>query len=154
MREIKFRAWDKEEKEMIYHGNSIEISLEGNVYYSMDGLDEEPRYIIMQYTGLKDKNGKEIYEGDIVRDGIDGEVIWEGKGKIIKAPYGKVFYNTNGAYFDIEMIGVGIYEQEGEQIQNLHMNHYDGVYQWIERKNQSKLEVIGNIYENKELLDA
>lgn len=58
MREIKFRAWDKQDhrywnfKEM----EDIGISIFG----------DEPEMIIEQYTGLKDKNGKEIYEGDVL----------------------------------------------------------------------------------------
>lgn len=57
-REIKFRAWDLNEHKMRYNGEYCE-----DVYlWSIDCASE-----LMQYTGLKDKNGKEIYEGDIIR---------------------------------------------------------------------------------------
>lgn len=56
MREIKFRAWDNNRKEMFY-----------DCLNSMGNPDRRIGKTFMQYTGLQDKNGKEIYEGDTVR---------------------------------------------------------------------------------------
>lgn len=72
MREIKFRIWDTENKEMlkvqeldfepIFYGGRIAIRLDQyNDYFDTEDM------ILMQYTGLKDKNGKEIYDGDICK---------------------------------------------------------------------------------------
>ncbi|NPU86292.1 MAG: hypothetical protein HPY65_17570 [Syntrophaceae bacterium] len=119
MREIKFRAWDKTNKRSIDLKNSAIDPLSGEIigahdpdeFYLFDSCD----YDLMQYTSLKDKNGKEIYEGDIVNGA--GEycvekkpVIWSRSGWY--AGYEdkeKTNITSLCALDDIEVIG-NIYE--------------------------------------------
>jgi uncharacterized phage protein (TIGR01671 family) len=68
MRELKFRAWDKLEHIII---NPSEFVL------PMPCMSESDLWIIMQYTGLKDKNGEEIYEGDILNGDFPDVVFWD-----------------------------------------------------------------------------
>jgi uncharacterized phage protein (TIGR01671 family) len=119
MREIKFRIWSVELKKFILLELPVlSCCAEGFLGEVIGADDEEPEkgVELQQYTGLKDKNKKEIYEGDIVKS-IEGGWLYQ----IQFLPYGGFQLKTN-----------------------------DG---WPkEIKNASNYEVIGNIYENPELL--
>ena len=90
MREIKFRAWNTSEKIMCYSNEDNDASYWDGVYLSTVDIvnfrlnDAYTKYEWMQYTGLKDKNGVEIYCGDIIENS---------KGEIF------TIYYENGAYF-------------------------------------------------------
>ena len=124
MRKIKFRAWDKENEKMMkvssLHLENKEISVKENGTFHLFRMQD-----LMQYTGLKDKNGKEIYEGDIVLIKLDETSTW---------------YKT--------VVGF----KKGAFIANL-IDKEDYVYIFHHGFTDDDFEIIGNVYENKNLLE-
>ena len=117
-RPIKFRAWDKHSKVM---------SKPFDLFYSATFAGQG--YELMQFTGLTDKNGKEIYEGDILN--------WTGKRSKDTSEF---------AYRYIITFENGIF---GYRLGNAQVNKIEPLQGLIELETY---EVIGNIYENPELL--
>lgn len=67
MREIKFRAWDKRCKEMMSQNDLEHFDFWTEIVQVNNMPSQGKDYVLMQFTGLLDKNGKEIYEGDILK---------------------------------------------------------------------------------------
>ena len=92
MRPIKFRAWDIDNKKMIPEEGGFYL---GSADSEMVGIEG---YSIMQYTGLKDKNGKEIYEGDTVTMKLENTVV---EGEIVYRPP-SFYLGTNCDSWDLD----------------------------------------------------
>lgn len=118
MRKIKFRAWDKTNKKMLYDNIAIvdgdvgELGVGGDFWINKD-------LILQQYTGLKDKNCKEIYDGDIV-------------------------INSN--------LGIKGYKNIGLNGNVVNIFDWANMRCLTEYVNEDEREVIGNIFENPELI--
>lgn len=140
---IKFRAWDKHNREIRYPQPYCDgpddvdcpenlrdkvcpsqlIGESGAKSHISDVLMNDELYVPMQYTGLNDKNGKEIYEGDIIN--------FEGKKKFkIEFHFGAFCICLLDGRIDMSLFG------------------------FCENMPTFKLEVIGNIYENPKLLEG
>ena len=132
MRQIKFRAWDIENKKMSKPFNFEDVMSDGGygdlynakIHDDIDAYEvhDDKKYSLMQFTGLKDKNGKEIYEGDIV----DKKFKW------------KIVFRS-GAFYGKSDISINA----PRLLKNLIK---------LRKKALIPIEIIGNIHENKELL--
>jgi uncharacterized phage protein (TIGR01671 family) len=134
MREIKFRAWDKQNNcwgdlNQLSDWGTADITAcigFGNEQYPYQTfrIESDTQYEIQQFTGLFDRNGKEVYEGDVLTTGLKSR-------NAIK----KVYVETM---------------EDGEWKFRATNENY--ITSWREVGGLEGLEVIGNIFENKELL--
>jgi uncharacterized phage protein (TIGR01671 family) len=138
MRPIKFRVWLPLENEMYCPGQTdipykLEFDLEDMSWWFHIDWEEYPNYtetgnnfILLQYTGLKDKNGTEIYEGDILLTNDDpGEGLDSHINMIVE--------------WDSDFLKYIVFNKDCR----LDLGHYP----------QDELLILGNIYENPELLN-
>ena len=120
-REIKFRVWDKQEQEMLYSDSELikNFDIFSGWWFEegKESVDRE-RMVLMQFIGLKDKRGNDIYEGDIV-----------------------TFYD-DGSFYCIQ------YDSE-----NAEFNCGDTRNNPLVKHNEDGFEIVGNLYENSNLLD-
>jgi len=134
MREIRFRAWaDGKMWDSYVVDDNGEMCTNGD--YCNGPENNSNKKIVMQFTGLKDKNGKEIYEGDIIKYG-DGGVEERFQIRLVYFDKGS-FVVDDDVYFsgDLSPIVLSCFACNDEE---------DG----------DECEVIGNIYENPELLES
>ena len=118
MREVRFREWETERKSMVYSAREDFDDMVGFRFLHTEG----GKRILMQYTGLKDKNGREIYEGDIV-----------------KYPHIQAFPDIWRVEFYKGSFVIA------ETIVKISLR---------ELAHKENLEIIGNIFEHKELLEV
>ena len=159
MRELKFRIWDKQNKTWLENSSSLHCfsnwsicpftgklidyvgAIDGDHgdkyaaspapdYYMQDGkIVKDSRYVIQQYTGLKDKNGIEIYEGDIIQYNVGSS-------------YDNISFVVKWSNDSLSWIFQSI---RGEQLTNC----------WTPNGNRFNfIEIKGNIFENPELLKS
>lgn len=120
-REIKFRVWDKQEQEMLYSDSELikNFDIFSGWWFEegKESVDRE-RMVLMQFIGLKDKRGNDIYEGDII-----------------------TFYD-DGSFYCVQYDGGNAEFNCGETHNNPLVKH-----------NEDGFEIVGNLYENSNLLD-
>lgn len=140
IRAVKFRAWDRDQKLMLYPGNGKWFMVEPDQEHIVIEVHNKPATngcfetviarqfygTLLQYTGLRDRNGVEIWEGDVAHCDLDGPFKTE---------------TVTGVIEIKEPLSVWVdFPQHGTAIQ-------------IEGFNDDSFEVIGNFYEHPELLE-
>lgn len=121
-----FRVWDTEDQGW---ADNVVLNIYGELYIDSTGVICEEgwpnRFVIQQCTGLKDKNGKALFEGDLVKCGLHlGKRICKKVPLEIEYAFGAFGFSVHGEFFAVFALG-----------------------------SKSNFEILGNIYENPELLN-
>lgn len=128
-RKFKFRAFHEKSKSIIYFNNKKLIKDPYQMEHLSKLINGDYGDVLMQYTGLEDSNGKEIYEGDIISIGGMNDYPFEVK-------HTDIINGCLGMY-------VGYY-----------LRRPNGSHTYLDSGDQHNYEVIGNIHENPELLEG
>lgn len=122
MREIKFRAWDNEEQKMLYE---MYVHCEGmpvnKIFTDNWDYTKKWRYVWMQYTGLKDRNWIDVYDGDVLK------ILWNSETLFM------VFWSVEESGFQIRYF-------EWMDWVHFHFN--------LPPEDWSSMEIVGNMYES------
>ena len=122
MRELKFRAWSKSKNKF---WNPDFIDCDGQCWDTNHVHETLPTddYILMQFTGLRDKNGKDIYDGDILNQYPGFGCEWNKRMGVVKYQFASFWFDMGAQAFTLD-------------------------------DHDCRFEIIGNIYENHELIKA
>ncbi|NLO90317.1 MAG: hypothetical protein GX088_08375 [Clostridia bacterium] len=144
MRKIEFRAWDRKNEVMVYPKG---ILFDGRIVnFNCGMLESYEGYELMQYTGLKDKNGTPIYEGDIVTgQSFETSMLNHWKTGLLKHLDYEVEYVPEMYVIKYHEASFKTFNSKGRWVAVL--NHH--VSSMVD-----DLQVIGNIFENPELLEV
>jgi len=144
-REIKFRAWDVRGEQMYEVSQLVsKSSEEGWLCFTPNNPLALAEYTLMQYTGLKDKNGIDIYEGDVVKTKRSVVGMLRPDGKV-----GEVFGMYDAIHREWDEYRVVEFDIKPNSI-SLTLPDEDGTYQ--NRGKKQEWEIVGNIYKNPELI--
>jgi uncharacterized phage protein (TIGR01671 family) len=141
MRDYKYRVWDTKEKKFLYgksgfsmYGEIVVLGQWGADVWKSIREDEADRYILLQYTGLKDRNDIEIYDGDIYKTVYDYDASPDKRYKV--------------------MYKSGSWVGGNDTYSPLAWDFEEGEISEDDSFVNENLEVVGNIYENGDLLNG